>query len=78
MEASIYLDRDNKLFHAWTNRGQMVSSSSPPTTQWREILFKENSEPIFTLKYGHLWLPILLPFMYGSTYKWKVFGMTDF
>ena len=28
-----------KLFHAWTSRGQMVSSSSPPTTQWSEILF---------------------------------------
>ena len=34
--------------------------------------FKENSEPIFTVKYGCLWLPILLPFMYGSTNKWKL------
>ena len=39
--------------------------------------FKQNSEPIFTVKYGRLWLPILSPFMYWSTYKWELFGMTD-
>ena len=32
MGASIYLNRDNKLrLYAWTNRGQMVSSSSNTT-----------------------------------------------
>ena len=30
---------DNKLFHVWTNRGQMVSSSSPLNTKWNEVLF---------------------------------------